>query len=342
MNYKGQDLRPGFPHTFTVETPLVFQWLPRRYGYPIPEKYLERLSEWAKREDTRVVKLVINGSGFTPTQRKELENKISNREFNPNKNIELIDFNELDLGEYEFSFHLQTDKKTELSKYPLYTVSQYFKDLYSIPKSKRLSFGVEIDSMRIFMLLVLKSPMIYFDFDILPKEDKKVGEIEAKQGFLVAENDRKGYDYDGMASIENAIIAVSDAGRVKVTEFYNEIKHRFQKYYPLFKLSEHEIYKIMEEIVYFTLSNDVLLISSYQDYNKRYNRRLEEARLLMQETFGFKTNGGEVDIQYDNSWTKNKDELYTKEEIAKIDSDTRVVTSMQIKSVSSCENMYRG
>ncbi|AZU37981.1 hypothetical protein BBB02_02725 [Wolbachia endosymbiont of Bemisia tabaci] len=196
--------------------------------------------------------------------------------------------------------------------------------------------------MRIFMLLVLKSPMIYFDFDILPKEDKKVGEIEAKQGFLVAENDRKGYDYDGMASIENAIIAVSDAGRVKVTEFYNEIKHRFQKYYPLFKLSEHEIYKIMEEIVYFTLSNDVLLISSYQDYNKRYNRRLEEARLLMQETFGFKTNGGEVDIQYDNSWTKNKDELYTKEEIAKIDSDTRVVTSMQIKSVSSCENMYRG
>ncbi|UXX39962.1 MULTISPECIES: hypothetical protein [unclassified Wolbachia] len=208
------------------------------------------------------------------------------------------------------------------------------------------------------MLLVLKSPMIYFDFDILPKEDKKVGEIQAVHGFLVAENDRKGYDYDGIASIENAIIALSydgiasienaiialsDAGRVKIMEIYNEVKNKFQKDYPLFKLSEHEIYKIMEEIVYFTLSNDVLLlISSYQDSNKRYNRRLEEARLLMQETFGFKTNGGEVDIQYDNSWTKNKDELYTKEEIAKIDSDTRVVTSMQTKSVSSCEYMHRG
>lgn len=35
MNYKGQDLRPGSPHTFTVDTPLVFQWLPKRYGYPI-------------------------------------------------------------------------------------------------------------------------------------------------------------------------------------------------------------------------------------------------------------------------------------------------------------------
>ncbi|OCA06694.1 hypothetical protein wTpre_1035 [Wolbachia endosymbiont of Trichogramma pretiosum] len=43
--------------------------------------------EWAKRESIRVVKLVINGSGFTTMQRKELENKISNRKFNPNKNI---------------------------------------------------------------------------------------------------------------------------------------------------------------------------------------------------------------------------------------------------------------
>ncbi|WGJ61997.1 hypothetical protein [Wolbachia endosymbiont of Frankliniella intonsa] len=115
--------------------------------------------------------------------------------------------------------------------------------------------------MRIFMLLILKSPMIYFDFDISPKEDKKVVEIHARQGFLVAENDRKGYDYDGIASIENAIIALSDAGRVKIMEIYNEVKNEFQKDYPLFKLSEHEIYKIMEEIVYFTLSNDVLLIS---------------------------------------------------------------------------------
>ncbi|WP_264336458.1 MULTISPECIES: hypothetical protein [unclassified Wolbachia] len=342
MNYKGQDLRPGSPHTFTVDTPLVFQWLPRRYGYPIPEKYLERLSEWAKREDTRVVKLVINGSGFTPTQRKELENKISNREFNPNKNIELIDFNELDLGEYEFSFHLQTDKKTELSKCPLYTVSQYFKDLYSIPESKRLSFGVEIDSMRIFMLLVLKSPMIYFDFDILPKEDKKLGEIQASQGFLVAENDKTGHDYDGITNIENAIVAVSDAGKVKVTEFYNEIKHRFQKYYPTLRSSPHHIYTLMENIVYNSPINEVLPTSDYTSLSEHLNRLQEEKRLLIKETFGFKTNGGEVDIQYDNSWTKNKDELYTKEEIARIDSDTRVVTSMQTKSVSSCEYMHRG
>ena len=85
---------------------------------------------------------------------------------------------------------------------------------------------------------------------ILPKEDKKVGEIQAVHGFLVAENDRKGYDYDGIASIENAIIVLSDAGRVKIMEICNEVKNKFQKDYPLLKLSEHEIYKIMEEIVY--------------------------------------------------------------------------------------------
>nr|CAH7762816.1 unnamed protein product [Callosobruchus chinensis] len=69
---------------------------------------------------------------------------------------------------------------------------------------------------------------------------------------------------------------------------------------------------------------------------------IKKRKIAYKETFGFKTNGGEVDIQYDNSWTKNKDELYTKEEIARIDSDTRVVTSMQTKSVSSCEYMHRG
>lgn len=182
--------------------------------------------------------------------------------------------------------------------------------------------------------------MIYFDFDILPKEDKKLGEIQAKQGFLVAENDRKGYDYDGMASIENAIIAISDAGKVKLMEFYNEIKYKFQNYYSMLRSSPHYIYTIMDSIVYDSPIDEVF--STFMSGNRSFNGLLEEKRLLIQKTFGFKTNGGEVDIQYDNSWTKNKDELYTEEEITRIDSDTRIVTSMQIKSVSSCEYMYRG
>jgi hypothetical protein len=66
--------------------------------------------------------------------------------------MELIDFNELGLGEDELSFHLQPDKKIELPKCPLYTVFQYFRDLYSISESKRLSFGVEIDSAYIYVV----------------------------------------------------------------------------------------------------------------------------------------------------------------------------------------------
>ncbi|MGL9726387.1 MAG: hypothetical protein ACR5KV_07495, partial [Wolbachia sp.] len=60
---------------------------------------------------------------------------------------------------------MQPSWKIQPFECPLYTVSQYFRDLYSISESKRLSFDVEIDSMHIFMLLALKSPMIYFDFD---------------------------------------------------------------------------------------------------------------------------------------------------------------------------------
>jgi hypothetical protein len=318
----------------------VFQWLPKQYGYPIPEKYLKRLSEWAKREDTRIVKLVINGSGFTPKQRKELEDKISNREFNPNKNIELIDFNELDLGEYEFSFHLQSDWKIERFKYPEYTVSRYFRDLYSIPESERLSFGVGIDSMRILMLLVLKSPMIYFDFDILPKEDRKLGQIQARQGFLVAENDKTGHKYSGITNVENAIIAVSNAGRIKIMEIYNEVKSRFQGYYPMLKSCPHYVYKIIEDIINYTPLDEVLSIPilDYKDFNKC----LEEERSLIRRTFGFKPNRGEVDIQYDNNWMQNKDELYTKEEIEKMDSGT-VATSMQELSANQCSiaGIYR-
>ncbi|WP_250296479.1 hypothetical protein [Wolbachia endosymbiont of Oedothorax gibbosus] len=122
------------------------------------------------------------------------------------------------------------------------------------------------------------------------------------------------------------------------------MKHRFQESYPLLKSSPHYVYTIMENIVYYTPLSEALPIfmSGYKGFNEHFNGLLEEKRSLIQETFGFKTNGGEVDIQYDNSWMKNKDELYTKEEIARIDSDTRVATSMQIKSVSSCEHMYRG
>ncbi|XCA35286.1 MAG: hypothetical protein ABOJ95_000148 [Wolbachia endosymbiont of Armadillidium vulgare] len=272
-----------------------------------------------------------------------MENKISNREFNPNKNIELIDFNELDLREYEFSFHLQPDKEIELSQCSKYTVSRYFRDLYSIPESKRLSFGVEIDSMRIFMLLALKSPMIYFDFDILPKENEKLGEIQAKQGFLVAENDETGHDYDGIPNIENAIIAVSDTGRVKIMEVYNEMKYRFQKHYPMLRSSLHHIYTMMENMISRTPLDEKpsISLSDCKNYDEYRDRFFKVKRSIIQRAFGFKINGGKVDIQYDNSWMKNKNELYTKEEIARIDGDASVATSIQVKSVSSCEHMYR-
>jgi hypothetical protein len=189
------------------------------------------------------------------------------------------------------------------------------------------------------MLLALESPMIYFDFDILPKEDRKLGQIQARQGFLVAENDKTGHNYSGITNSENAI---SDAGKVKIMEFYNEVKSRFQGYYPMLKSFPHYVYEIIEDIINYTPLDEVLSIPmlNYKDFNKR----LEKKRSLIQRVFGFKTNGGEVDIQYDNSWMKGKNELYTEKEVEEMDSDNRVATSMQklsAESISNGEHMYR-
>ncbi|OCA06695.1 hypothetical protein [Wolbachia endosymbiont of Trichogramma pretiosum] len=144
----------------------------------------------------------------------------------------------------------------EKSKCSLYKVSQYFRDLYSTPEDERLSFGFEIDSIRIFMLLALKFPMIYFDFDILPTEDRKIGEIHAKQGFLLAENEVTGHSYSGMIDIENAIIAVSDAGRIKIKKIYNEVKRIFKTYYPMFRSASSYVYTITDVIICHILSNE--------------------------------------------------------------------------------------
>lgn len=71
MKHNDVEIKRGSSHTFTKKTPLVFQWLPRNHGDMMPEEKLNRIFSWAKLEDTRLVYLVINGSGFRPMQREE-------------------------------------------------------------------------------------------------------------------------------------------------------------------------------------------------------------------------------------------------------------------------------
>ncbi|SPM45746.1 Uncharacterised protein [Orientia tsutsugamushi] len=309
VSYNGQEIERGSEYTFRDDTSLLFLWLSRNYGSSIPEHYLSRLSTWAKTEDQRLIKLVINGSGFTTEQYKELEDKISNKEFNPHSNIELIDFNKLDFNKFNLIQSKSFLEKHRCYKCPISdTISEYYSKLYSLAPEERFPFSIEIDAMRIFTLVALESPLIYFDFDILHKENKKIGEVKAEQGILFAENDGKSYDYKGITDFENAIIAVSEQGRIKLLEIYDEVKNRFiQKHSSIFMKAPHYIYKIISDIICSTALNDNYITELKKVFkdNDAYDRL---NLIFRQKTFGFQTNGGNVIITYDHSWMPENSE----------------------------------
>ncbi|WP_333023524.1 hypothetical protein [Wolbachia endosymbiont of Pentidionis agamae] len=314
--FDGQEIKKGFPHIFTTDTPLVVQWLPKNYGWKVLEEYLERLSNWAKLEPQRRIKLVINGSGFTPKQLKELRDKLLDKTFNPNQNIDLIDFNELDLSEYDFSFHIQLTKNYEKSKCLKYTVLDYFKNLYSLSECDRLKFGIEIDSMRILMLLAVELPIIYFDFDIFPKENERLNKVKAEQGFL----------FDMSSGMENSVIAMSDAGKIKLDQFYMRMKHEWQYSYPDLKRSSHKIYESMLETTYGIMIDIETKPRSAEDLLNTLSKAWslgKSDRDRIREIVGFQHKGRNIYVQSYKSWNMYKRDLYSTEELKEIEREIK-------------------
>lgn len=319
--YNFQELQSGSEYIFKTNTPLLFQWLPRNYGSSIPECYLSRLSIWAKTENQRLIKLVINGSGFSPKQYKELEGKISNKEFNPHGNIEVIDFNKLDFNKLDlippksmFGNLIDFNKLDFIPSTSMFNsnvicheyVSEYYSKLYSFTPEERFPFGIEIDAMRIFTLTMLELPLIYFDFDILPKENQKIGEVKAEQGILLIETDSKSDNCKNIRELENAIIAVSNPGRIKLIEICHEVKTQFMnKHNSTFMKSPHHVYHIISDIICNTELNDCYERELRKNLNKEERSKLNT--LFHQKTFGFQSNGGNVVVTYDHSWYDNSE-----------------------------------
>ncbi|SPR07671.1 hypothetical protein [Orientia tsutsugamushi] len=319
--YNLQQIQSGSEYIFKTDTPLLFQWLPRNYGSSIPECYLSRLSTWAKTENQRLIKLVINGSGFSPEQYKELEGKISNKEFNPHGNIEVIDFNKLDFNKLDLIPSKSMFCNIDFSKLDFISpstsmfnnnvichkyVSEYYSRLYSFTPKERFTFGVEIDAMRIFTLIMLELPLIYFDFDILPKENQKIGEVKAEQGILLIETDSKSDNCKNIRDLENSIIAVSDPGRIKLIEICHEVKGQFmKKHNSTFMAQPDYIYHIMSNIIRETELNDYYERELRKILNKEERSKLNT--LFHKKTFGFQSNGGNVVVKYDHSWHDNSE-----------------------------------
>lgn len=301
------EVATGSKDTLEDTTGLLLQWFPRDYGSPIPECYLDRLSTWAKIENQRLIKLVINRSGFTPEQDKKLEDKISDKKFNQYGNIELIDFNKFDLKEYDFSFHAHTNLWINKAKFPKYTISEYYSQLYSIPQEERVNFAVEIDTMRMLTLYAIDSPIIYLDFDIFPKKDCKIGEIIAEKGCLFNEV----VDTTSTNNhLENSIIAVGHSGKNIITKMCNNIKLAWTENYLSLRSLQNNIYHLTITDVDVIISDlyDRRPINNYtstQEYDNKIQEWEKGKRPLIHKIFGFQTNGGNVITKYEHSWYNN-------------------------------------
>ncbi|WP_339045729.1 hypothetical protein [Candidatus Mesenet endosymbiont of Agriotes lineatus] len=85
-------------------------------------------------ENTPIFMQYYTDSGLSNVQKQKTEDL---EKLIPN--IRIIDFNTLDLFEHPSLGDI--------------TISNYYKNLYSIPKSQRIGFGAEIDLMRVLILL---------------------------------------------------------------------------------------------------------------------------------------------------------------------------------------------
>ncbi|OEY86445.1 hypothetical protein BIY23_03965 [Wolbachia pipientis] len=177
------------------ETPIAMLWLVKDPAelksdqLPMPDNerypYKARLLNWADSEPHRRIRFYYISTGLTLEQEQKLLD-LSNPEKGGKSNIEVVDFNTEFQGSYNLDFL----------------------------KNENIPFVWKIDILRLIPLLK-DGPMIYFDFDILPVKNKKIGEIEMNDvGYKMAA-------YRG--SMENSILAVESTNNIIVTAVYNTI-----------------------------------------------------------------------------------------------------------------------
>lgn len=166
------------------ETPLMFQWIPKNFGSSVPNNedfpYLQRLINWAEREPRRSVCLVLIGMGLKQEQIKDLKEKLS-----PMPNTKVVDFDEVDLGENDFTLPIAREelKISELLKYRYDEAlvksnmdAEQLNKLKFLPKE--IPFGMILDLMRIAMLQNIekivdrKKPFLWILIFFLTRMDK--------------------------------------------------------------------------------------------------------------------------------------------------------------------------
>ena len=92
------------------------------------------------------------------------------------------------------------------------------------------------------------------------------------------------------------------------------LKQRFEGYYSLLKQAPHYIYTIICDVISHTplQSKESGRFQLFKLPLGEYMKLKEQHRI---ETFGFQTNGGKVDIQYEHSWQEVKQAVRNDEKL---------------------------
>lgn len=174
---------PNVTEVLPNDTAIAFNWVAREYGISIGEKNIERVKKFSQLELKRIFYVVVHG--LRDEQIDQLKTS-----FGKCPNVKVVNFKSLKLDN---QYDLPTIKYTENGKSKRMRLSQYWNDMYSEKVTRRMHISNEADSMK-FSLLASSdqivgsgNPLAVFDFDTLPAEGKKIGDVKIiKGGVLLA------------------------------------------------------------------------------------------------------------------------------------------------------------
>ncbi|WP_353287968.1 hypothetical protein [Wolbachia endosymbiont (group B) of Gerris lacustris] len=155
------------------KAPIILTWVPRVHGTSLPDgknsdlNYLDIIKNHKLiNKEERDIYLVINGPGFEQSQIDDLKHKLKEV-----KGVHVIDLHQYNWGKIDQGWKIDG---RDIS------IKDFFRDMYNMEEKERMYFAVEIDTLRLIALALVKQfakqgSAIYIDFDALAAINVHIG-----------------------------------------------------------------------------------------------------------------------------------------------------------------------
>lgn len=267
-------------------TAIAFHWVAKEFKTSIGGINIKRVQNFAQLEPQRTFYVVVHG--INQEQINEL-----NKSFSSLSNIKVLSFSKLNFNDDEKKFNIPIEYCNMNVK-----LSEYWDDMYS-KEHTRIHFSNEIDLMKYhlavssYKIVGPGKPLLIFDFDTLPVENKKIGEVKIPKGGVLLAFVNEDVD-DAPARLDLPVIAVSQEG--------SEILHKVGKVIAEQNLRNdfgNESFvaqEIVSKIKYENVSNIIRLRNLDRDKGR------DEIDMLYNKANDIFKFNGNVRITSDKSW----------------------------------------